>query len=88
MTPNYDDTQLFFELLQSGNCDALVHDPNFFTFNYLPVSVPTIWKALMVNETLSQVYQMLMTEVQELDRAQDPCIKDETYDFQVEQSLH
>ena len=50
----------------------------------MPAAVPNIWKALLMNETPSHYYQMLMTEVKELDMAQDPCINDETYDFQVD----
>ena len=78
-----EDDEIFFELLLSGIYDVFIHDPKFFTLNYMPVSVPSIWKALLVNETPSYYYQLLMTEVKELDMAHDPCINDETYDFQV-----
>ena len=83
VTPNFYDDQIYFELLLSGNYDVFIHDPKFFTLTYMPVAVATIWKALLVNETPSHYYQMLMTEVKELDMAHDPCINDETYDFQV-----
>ena len=83
VTPKFEDDEIFFELLLSGNYDVFIHDPKFFTLNYMPVSVPSIWKALLVNETPSYYYQLLMTEVKELDMAHDPCINDETYDFQV-----
>ena len=83
VTPKFEDDEIFFELLLSGNYDVFIHDPKFFTFTYMPMSVPIIWKALLVNETANYYYQMLMTEVKELDMAHDPCINDETYDFQV-----
>ena len=83
VTPTFEEDEILFEILLSGNYDVFIHDPKFFTFTYMPMSVPIIWKALLVNETANYYYQMLMTEVKELDMAHDPCINDETYDFQV-----
>ena len=81
VTPTFEEDEILFEILLSGNYDVFIHDPKFFTLSYMPM--PTIWKALLADETPGYYYQMLMTQVKELDMAHDPCINDETYDFQV-----
>ena len=49
--------------------------------------MPFLFKALLMNETSNHYYQMVMTEMEELDLAQDPCVGDEQYDFKVSHVL-
>ena len=83
ITPNWDEDQIFIELPYSTNFEIFIHDPTFFTLNYIPVALPTLYLRVMVNQSESHYYTMVMTEVEELDVAQDPCNRDEKYNFQV-----
>lgn len=83
LTSNYDKDQIFIELPYTTNYEILIHDPNFFTLNFIPVAIPKVYRGTLVNETKNYAYSMLMTEVQELDLPQDPCNMDKKYNFQV-----
>ena len=83
ITPDYDNHQIYFELPFSMNFEILIHDRKFFTMSYIPTAMPFLFKALLMNETSNHYYQMVMTEMEELDLAQDPCVGDEQYDFKV-----
>ena len=82
--PDYEKEQLFVELSRNnGKYEVLIHDPRFFTLNYNPVALPTLFHTVVVNKYGSHYYPMVLTEVEELDLPQDPCNKDEKYNFQV-----
>ena len=83
VTSNYNEDQIFFELPFTTNYEILIHDPSFFTLNFIPVAIPKLYRGTLVNETKNYAYPMVMTEVQELDLPQDPCNLDEKYNFQV-----
>ena len=80
--PDYRKEQLFVELFD--DFDVFVHDPKFFTVNYIPVALPALQRTIVVNKFESHFYTLVMTEVYELDLTQDPCNTDEKYDFQVD----
>ena len=82
--PDYRKMQLFIEIFYNNNFDLFVHDPRFFTLNYIPVAFPALQRTVVVNKSESHFYKMVLTEVYELDLTQDPCNKDEKYDFQVD----
>ena len=81
--PNFMEEQIFIELHINNNYDIFVHDPKFFTLNYIPTALPSLFRTILVNETVNHYYKMIMTEVEELDLNEDPCEKDEEYNFQV-----
>ena len=83
VTSNYNKDQIFIELPFTTNFEIFIHDPTFFTLNFIPVAVPKLYRGILVNETKNFVYPMVMTEVQELDLLQDPCTMDKKYNFQV-----
>ena len=85
--PDYRKEQLFIELSYNHNFEIFVHDPRFFTLNYIPVAFPALQRTLLVNTTESHFYAMVMTEVDELDLAQDPCNQDKEYNFKVSQLI-
>ena len=80
--PDYEKEQLFVAL-KNHLYEVFVHDPRFFTLNYIPVAFPALQRTLLVNTTESHFYAMVMTEVDELDLAQDTCNQDKEYNFQV-----
>ena len=76
--------QLFLELHRNNNkYEIFVHEPRFFTLNYIPVALPTLQRTIVVNKSESHLYPMIMAEVEELNLPQDPCNEDEKYNFQV-----
>ena len=83
--PDYHKEQLFIEIFYNNDCDIFVHDPKFFTLNFIPLGLPALQGQLIVNNSESHFYPTVMTEVEELNLPQDPCNKDEKYDFQVDQ---
>ena len=83
LTSNYDKDQIFIELPYTTNYEIFIHDPTFFTLNFIPVAIPKVYRGILVNETKNYAYPMVMTEVQELDLPQDPCNMDKQYNFQV-----
>ena len=82
--PDYQKEQIVVELYRSNDkYDIFVHEPRFFTLNYIPVALPTLSRSVVVNKSESHYYPMIMAEVEELNLPQDPCNKDEKYNFQV-----
>ena len=82
--PDYSKEQLFIELYRNNaQYDIFVHDPRFFTLNYIPVAFPALFSTVTVNKYGSHYYPMISTEVEELNLPQDPCNEDEKYHFQV-----
>ena len=81
--PDYHKDQLFLEIFYNNDCDVYVHDPRFFTLTSIPDALPALKRQILVNKTESHFYTLVMTEVEELDIAQDPCNDAEKYNFQV-----
>ena len=60
-----------------------IHDPNYFIINYSP-DLPTIGDFdFNPNETAPFFKRLALTEVEELDLAEDPCNTDPDYNFQA-----
>ena len=83
--PDYTKDQLFVELYRNNDkYDIFVHEPRFFTLNFIPVAFPALFRTVVVNSKLGSLfYPVILTEVEELDLPQDPCNKDVKYNFQV-----
>ena len=81
--PDSHKDQLFLELFYNNDCDIYVHDPRFFTLSSIPEALPALKRQILVNKTESHFYTLEMTEVEELDIAEDPCNNAEEYNFQV-----
>ena len=77
--PDYQKDELFVAL-NSYFYEVFVHDPRFFTLNWIPVAFPALSRW---NNFDSHYYSLLLTEVEELNLPQDPCNEDEKYNFQV-----
>ena len=80
--PDYDKDQLFVAL-NNSIYEVFVHDPRFFTLNWIPVAFPALYRAISENKLSRYCYSLLLTEVEELNLPQDPCNEDEKYNFQV-----
>ena len=72
--------QLFFVLPYSHNYFIFIHDPNYFLFSFKE-SLPIIGKIVNPNSTFSHFYNLILTEVEELDVPGDPCNTDPDYNF-------
>ena len=82
--PDYEKEQLFVELSRNNaKYFIFVHEPRFFTLNYIPVAFPALFRTVVVNKHGSHYYPMISTEVEEMNLAEDPCNEDEKYNFQV-----
>ena len=82
--PDFSKEQPFVELYRNNDkYDIFVHEPRFFTLNYIPVAFPAVSRSFVVNKSESHFYPMVLTEVEELNLPQDPCNEDEKYNFQV-----
>ena len=82
--PDYHKEQLFVELYRNNTSyEVFIHDPRFFTMNWIPVAFPRLYRAVVLEKHPSHFYSMILTEVEELNLPQDPCNEDETYNFQV-----
>ena len=82
--PDYRKEQLFLELSRNNaKYDIFVHDPIFFTLNYIPVAFPALSRSIVVNKSESHFYPIVLAEVEELNLPQDPCNEDGKYNFQV-----
>ena len=73
-------TQLFISLYQNFTYQLFIYDPKFFVLSSSP-ALPTIQKTLNPNTTSNSWYFLKLTEVKELDTADDPCNDDPNYDF-------
>ena len=74
-------TQLFVSLYSNFTYQLFIYDPNFFVLTASP-SLPTIQKTLNQNAASNNWYFLKLTEVEELNTADDPCNDDPNYDFQ------
>ena len=84
ITPNWNRDQIFIELPLSTDYEIFIHDPTFFTMNYMiPMALPAIYLRAMANQTNHYYHTIVVTEVKELDLADDQCNADKTYNFQV-----
>ena len=84
ITPNWNQDEIFIELPLTTDYEIFIHDPSFFTMNYMiPMALPAIFLKAMVNQTVHYYHTIVMTEVEELDLAEDPCNSDKAYNFQV-----
>ena len=81
--PDYRKEQSFVELYRNHSYEVFIHDPRFFTLNWIPVAFPTLQKAAVPKKHPSHFYVMILTEVEELNLPQDPCYEDKKYYFQV-----
>ena len=82
--PDYNKDQIFLELYRNNDkYDIFVHEPRFFTLSYNPVALPTLYRTVAVKNSESHLYPMVLIEVEELNLPEDPCNKDEKYNFQV-----
>ena len=82
--PDYHKEQLFVELYsKSTSYEVFIHDPRFFTINWIPVAFPTLHRGIFPKQQPSHFYVMISTEVEELNLPQDPCDEDKKYNFQV-----
>ena len=74
-------TQLFVSLYSNFTYQLFIYDPKFFILSGSP-SLPTIQKTLNPSATSNSWHFLKLTEVEELDTADDPCNDDPNYDFQ------
>ena len=74
-------TQLFVSLYRNFTYQLFIYDPKFFVLTESP-TLPTIQKTLNPNTTSNSWYFLKLTEVEELNTADDPCNNDPNYDFQ------
>ena len=74
-------TQLFVSLYRNFTYQLFIYDPKFFVLSESP-SLPTIQKTLNPNTSSNNWYFLKLTEVEELNTADDPCNDDPNYDFQ------
>ena len=81
-------TQLFVSLYHNFTYQLFIYDPTFFVLSESP-SLPTIQKTVNPKKTSNTWYFLKLTEVEELDTADDPCNDDLNYEFQrcVSESL-
>ena len=71
----------FFLVLFPRFVQIMVHDPNFFVYNYNPMGLPTLQTIFDVNKTFSHYYRLALIEMQEIDTSMDPCNTDTSYNF-------
>ena len=82
MEPNDHKFQLFLLLNYNFKYRISIHDKNFFILTY-NVKLPIITFGLNPNESSSHYYNFELTEVEEVDLAEDPCNPDPDYNFQA-----
>ena len=71
----------FFLVLLPRFVQIMVHDPDFFVYNYNPMGLPTLQTRFDANKTFSHYYKITLIEMQEIDTAMDPCDTDTSYNF-------
>ena len=82
ITDNYRKHYLDLRLNKWFINTVMVHDPKFFILNLNPFGLPTIEAVLRANSN-NVYYQLILTEVEELDLPEDPCNTDPDYNFQA-----
>ena len=78
---NYTKDQLFVELFYKHKYEVIVHDPRFFLWSWITVAFPFLLRTIEQSEKIG--YPLVLTEVEQLNRPQDPCNEDKKYNFQV-----
>ena len=73
-------TQLFVSLYSNFTYQLFIYDPKFFVLSLSP-SLPTIQKTLNPKKASNSWYFLKLTEVEELNTADDPCNDDLNYHF-------
>ena len=82
--PNDQTDQLFITFDYERVKRIWIHDPRFFIQNSNPVGLPsTKYIKVYPNTTANHYYRLALTEVEELDVAEDPCNTDPQYSLQV-----
>ena len=75
--------QIFIVLKKKLSLRIYVHDPFFFVSNTNPGSLPNNYMKIDPKTSLNHYYRLALTEVQELDMAEDPCDTQPDYDYKV-----
>ena len=81
--PDWSNDQLFIELnANNDKYEVFVHDGSFFSLSWIPGGAfPFVVRTFEKSEKVW--FPIILTEVEELNLPQDPCNKDEKYNFQV-----
>ena len=74
--------QIYIALKYEFIHQIFIHDPNYFILSYNP-SIGSIMRIVNPNVSTNHYYNLIMTEVEELDLAEDPCNTDPDYNFQA-----
>ena len=74
--------QIYIALKYELIYQIFIHDPNYFILSYNP-SLGSIMRIVNPNVSTNHYYNLIMTEVEELDLPQDPCNADPNYNFQA-----
>ena len=74
--------QIYIALKHDIIYQIFIHDPNYFILSYNP-SFGSIMRIVNPNISTNYYYNLIMTEVQELDLPEDPCNTDPDYNFQA-----
>ena len=74
--------QIYIALKYELIYQIFIHDPNFFILSYNP-SLGSIMRVINPNVSTNHYYNLIMTEVEELDIPGDPCNTDRDYNFQA-----
>ena len=81
MTPDYQNDEIFLILRHNYLYTIYLHDENYFWATDSTYSVPLILIKLNPNTTVSHYYQIVLTEVEELNLPEDPCDAQPFYNF-------
>ena len=83
MEPEDDHSQVFLTLSNNFVYEIFLHDPDFFMINESPIGLGSIKLTLNPNMTGKVYYRISLTEVEELNLADDPCNPDSEYNFKA-----
>ena len=81
LNTSWQETQMFVSLYRNFTYQLSIYDPKFFVLS-ISASLPTIQKTLNPNATSNLWHFLKLTEVEELNTADDPCNDDPNYHFQ------
>ena len=83
--PNDKVDQLFITFDYEHIKRIYIHDPNFFIQNSNPIGLPSSIYVAQIdpNKSANHYHRLALTEVQELNLAEDPCEESQHYSFQV-----
>ena len=74
--------QMYIALKYGFIHQIYIHDPNYFILSYNP-SLGHIMRIVNPNTSFNHYYNLIMTEVEELDLPDDPCNLEPSYSFQA-----